>query len=117
MILGERIKLLRKTLNLSQSEFGKKLEITESAVCSYENNRRIPSEQVIMAICREFNVNRPWLMDDEKNDMFLPEPIGILDELIVQYNLNDTEMEILKNYLALSITEREEFIKTLKKIF
>ncbi len=49
--------------------------------------------------------------------MFLPEPIGILDELIVQYNLNDTEMEILKNYLALSITEREEFIKTLKKIF
>ncbi len=66
MILGERIKLLRKTLNLSQSEFGKKLGITESAVCSYENNRRIPSEQVIMAICREFNVNRPWLMDDEK---------------------------------------------------
>lgn len=117
MTLGERIKILRKKINLNQSEFGKKLGITESAVCSYENNRRIPSEQVIVSICREFNVDRDWLVDGEGNDMFLPEPTEIIDELITQYDLDDTEIEILKKYLALSKIERKEFMKIFKKIF
>lgn len=117
MTMGNRIKKVRIKLNLTQNEFAKKIGISQNTIANYECGRRIPSEQVIVSICREFNVDRDWLVDGEGNDMFLPEPTEIIDELITQYDLDDTEIEILKKYLALSKIERKEFMKIFKKIF
>lgn len=70
MTIGERIKFLRKEkLNLTQPEFGKKIEISSAAICKIENGDRNPSEQTIKLICREFNVNYIWLVHG-KGDMF-----------------------------------------------
>jgi transcriptional regulator with XRE-family HTH domain len=113
---NERIKTLRKKIKLTQSEFAKKIGVTESAICNYENGKRAISEQTLRSISREFNVNIVWL-ETGKGDIFLPEPEGVLDELATQYNLNETEIEILKNYLSLSEKEREGFVEILKKIF
>ena len=116
MSINERIKILRKKISLTQSEFAKRIGVTESAICNYENGKRAISEQTLRSICREFNANIVWL-ETGNGDMFLPKPEGVLDDLTVQYKLNKTEIEILKNYLALSPKEREGFIETLKKIF
>ena len=116
MNINERIKILRKKLKLTQSEFAERIGITESAVCNYETGKRAISDQTIKSICREFNVNVLWLEKDE-GEMFLPEPEGLLDELKTQYNLNDTEIKILQNYLELSEKDRATFIELMKKIF
>ena len=73
MSKNERIKILRKKIKLTQSEFAKKIGVTESAICNYENGKRAISEQTLRSISREFNVNIVWL-ETGKGDIFLPEP-------------------------------------------
>ena len=114
--IGERIKILRKKLKLNQTEFGKRIGLAANTIANYEIGRRTVSEQTISSICREFNVNHNWLVDG-KGEPFLPEPTGLIDELKVQYNLSDTEVEILTNYLKLSNSQRESFIKFVEQIF
>lgn len=61
MEIGRRIFDLRKHLGLNQADFGKRIGVTRSAVCNYENGSRSVGEQVVLAICREFNVSEAWL--------------------------------------------------------
>lgn len=60
-ILKNRIKELRKSLNLNQTEFGEKIGVKQGSVASYESGARMPLDAVINSICREFNVNEEWL--------------------------------------------------------
>ena len=66
MNLGERIKFLRKELNLNQTEFGKKINIKQGSIASYESGTRKPLDTVILSICREFNVREEWLRNGIK---------------------------------------------------
>ena len=69
--MNNRIKFLRKSLNLTQQEFADKLNIKRGAVSNYEIGRNQPIDAVISLICREFNVNENWLRSGE-GEMFLP---------------------------------------------
>lgn len=59
--MHERIRKLRKHLDLTQQEFADKLGIARGNVGAYEVNKNAPSDAVISLICREFNVNEEWL--------------------------------------------------------
>ena len=63
MTLGERIKSLRKSHNLSQVEFGKRIGVSGATISTSESGKTVPDEQTIRAICSEFSVNRDWLVD------------------------------------------------------
>lgn len=65
-----RLKKLRKELSLSQEAFGKRLGITGAGISKMESGDRSITEQMILAICREFNVNEDWLRNGT-GDMFL----------------------------------------------
>lgn len=114
--MNERIKILRKTLNISQRDFGKKIGISDTAVSKLESGERNPSEQTLKSICREYNVNYVWLTEG-LGEMFTGVPDTIIDELVVQYDLNDVETEILKNYLTLTKEQRQVVQEYLRKIF
>lgn len=59
--MKDRIKSVRNSLNISQSDFAKKLLVSRSAICKMESGENSPSDQTINLICREFNVNEEWL--------------------------------------------------------
>lgn len=59
--MKERIKALRKELNLTQTEFAERAGIKQSTVATYEIGRNEPSDTVITLIVREFGVNETWL--------------------------------------------------------
>lgn len=59
--MKDRIKALRKTLSLNQTDFGSKIGVKQSAVAAYESGSRTPLDSVIVSICREFGVNEHWL--------------------------------------------------------
>ena len=61
MTLGERIKEVRKTVGLTQVEFGEKIGIKGNTVTSYETNVRVPQEVTLKAICDKFGMNYEWL--------------------------------------------------------
>ena len=60
--LNERLKLLRNVLGITLEEFGKKVGVTRSAIGRIEKGERKVTEQMALAICREFHVNYYWLM-------------------------------------------------------
>ena len=59
--MQNRIKELRKSLGLNQTEFGAKLGIAPNTISGYEGGTRAPSDAVIKSICREYGVNETWL--------------------------------------------------------
>lgn len=58
---NQRIKKLRKALDLTQMEFAARIGSTQNAVTGYETGRRNPSSSVVNNICKEFHVNEEWL--------------------------------------------------------
>lgn len=69
MTIGERVKELRKQVNLTQQAFADRLNLKRNTVGSYEVNVVEPSDRTISDICREFNVNETWLRTGE-GEMF-----------------------------------------------
>lgn len=59
--MKERLKKLRKTLDLTQQEFADKIGSARNNIAGYETGRRNPSAAVISLICTKFNVNEEWL--------------------------------------------------------
>lgn len=67
--MNERIKKLRKTLDLTQQEFANKIGMKRNTVANYETNRNEPSNSVVSLICKTFNVSEVWLRTG-KGEMF-----------------------------------------------
>lgn len=67
--MNERIRKLRKTLDLTQREFGERLGVKGNTIANYELGRNEPIDAVISLICREFNVSAEWLRTGE-GEMF-----------------------------------------------
>lgn len=59
--MNYRIREIRKDNNLTQTEFGERIGVKGNTVTGYEKENRIPSDAIILSICREFNVNEEWL--------------------------------------------------------
>ena len=68
--MNERIKLLRKALELNQSDFGARIGVKQGTVAAYESGARVPLDSVVVSICREFGVSESWLRSGE-GEMFL----------------------------------------------
>lgn len=64
--MNSRLKKLRKTLKLTQTEFGERLGVKGNTITGYENGTRTPSDAIVKAICREFGVNELWLRYGEE---------------------------------------------------
>jgi len=86
--LNERIKKLRKALDLTQKEFADRIGSTQNVLANYEAGRRNPSSSVINNICKTFNVSEAWLRTGE-GEMFVQIP---KDEVLEQQL-----RELLKN--------------------
>lgn len=100
MTQGDRVKDVRKTLKLTLEEFGKKVGVTKQTVSRIENGINNLTDQMVKSICREFNVNYDWLMDG-KGEMFSDLPQTVLDELCLQYELDDLDRFIVELYVEL----------------
>ncbi len=114
--MNERIKLLRKTLGLSQRDFGEKLGVGDTAISKLEKGERNLTDQMTKSICREFNVNYAWLLEG-KGDMFSALPETLLDEVAEEYELDELDKLLVKKYMQLPREKREVIKDYLKSVF
>lgn len=63
--MNERLKQLRKSLGLSQAEFGKRIGISDAAVSKLESGINNPSESTLKLICSTYHVYYRWLTTGE----------------------------------------------------
>ena len=59
--MNERIKRIRKSLNMTQEEFSKKIELSRNFIAQVEIGTKTPSNRTISDICKIFDVNEEWL--------------------------------------------------------
>ena len=95
--MNERIKKLRRTLDLTQQEFADRLGIKRGGISNYEIGRNEPADSVVSLICREFNVNEEWLRNGT-GEMFLPTDRNA-DIARLTKQLLDEESDSFKNRL------------------
>ena len=62
LIIGERIKMLRESHNLSQAALAKRLGITRSSVNAWELGLNVPSTQYIIELSEIFKVSTDYLL-------------------------------------------------------
>ena len=68
--MNERILELRKSLNLSQTEFAEQIGLKQGSLSDLETGRAKINERIIILICSKFNVNMEWLKTGNGN-MFI----------------------------------------------
>lgn len=118
MEIGERLREIRQTHNLNQEEFGKRIGVTRSAICNYENGTRPISDQIILAVCREYGVSEMWLREGDTPAIVLPHSgQKILSDLIEEFRCTPLEGKILTNYFNLPLDERRTANHIAKKMF
>ena len=98
MTQGERVREIRKSLNLTLEKFGEKLGVQKSAISKIEKDNVKLSDQMAKSICREYNVNYDYLVYGE-GEMFPVLPKTVLDELCRQYELDDFDRSLIEMYI------------------
>ena len=68
--MNERLKILRKSLGLTQTEFGKRIGMTMQGIQKWEKGKSKPQQSTIKALISTFNVNPDWLLNGT-GEMFL----------------------------------------------
>lgn len=68
-MIGDRIKQLRLDAKMTQPELAQKLDVTRSAVATYENNSRQPSFQILIRLAHIFNVSTDYLLLGNDNNL------------------------------------------------
>lgn len=69
--MHERLKKLRKALDLTQQEFADRIRVKRNTVATYEMGRSEPSDAALSLICTTFNVSETWLREGT-GEMFVP---------------------------------------------
>ena len=96
MTHGDRVKAIRKELNMTLEQFGEKLGVTKTAISYVENNKRNLTEQMLLSICREFGVNEIWLRTGEGDVENMFTKLSDDD----RYSINLGKLSITENQLA-----------------
>lgn len=104
--MSERIKRIRKMLDLTQQEFADRIGIKRNTIANYESGRNEPVDSVISLICREYGVNEIWLRTGE-GEMFTPNPATELDALKERYGLSQAECSLIDVFINMNEKDRK----------
>lgn len=96
--MKERIKMLRKALDMTQQDFADHLGVKRNTVGQWECGINHVSNHYIVFICKEFNVNEEWLRNGS-GDMFLSGCMPISN------NKPSARLKLLRN--TLNLTQQE----------
>lgn len=64
--LGDKIRNLRTSKNMTQKELSDRLGVSKSIISSYESGARYPSFDVLIKLARVFHVSTDYLLGLEK---------------------------------------------------
>lgn len=115
MNINERIKHVRKSLDLNQGEFGKRIKLKQGAISKMEQDGSTVTDQNIRMICETFNVAERWLRTGE-GPMQRETRDALLSKLAEQYSLTPDGVAIIRAVLGLSPEQREAAVAIVRRI-
>lgn len=112
MEIFERLKYIRKTLNLTQKNFAKEIGLSQTSLGMIEVGDRKVQDRHIKTICSLFNVNENWFRTGN-GEMFIKVEDSIFKQLSEKYNLNEKDLSFIKHYLNMNPQNRQYLLNTI----
>jgi len=109
MGMGERLKLVRKALNLKQAEFGARIGLSQPSIGLYEKETRPITERVISQLVSEFHINEEYLRHGT-GDMFIDQKPKLVRQLAEELALSDREQRLLLTFLSFPPETRAQIL-------
>jgi transcriptional regulator with XRE-family HTH domain len=93
---GGKLKKLRTSRGISQSQLAERIRVTKSMISAYENSVRLPSYDVLIRICLFFKVSADYFFGFDKHKYLdvtgLPdEQVALLSMLIDEFKGNNSK--------------------------
>ncbi len=88
MSVGENIRSLRKSMNMTQDEFAHEIGISRSYLGDLENNRRNPSSETLKKISKKLGVSLLYLLQGK---------VTFADQLLLEKDKSSTPFQIFAN--------------------
>lgn len=117
MSVGKRIKELRThpSVNLTQTKFGDRIGLGQTAIGMYENEQRNVAEQTIILISKEFGVSEEWLRSGE-GDMFAQTDETIFDRFVAENGLDALDAAIIRAFVKLPTASRHAIVSAVREM-
>lgn len=113
--IGSRIQFLRKEMGLSQKAFADFLNIPQSSISVYENDKISPTVGVLINIARKCNISLDWLF--ELSICSNTATLGIVGELFYKLIENNEIKMDIEEEISVSINiYNREISQLLKKL-
>lgn len=112
IIIGERIKELRKKSKYTQTELADLLGVTKSTIAAYENDTRLPSYEVLIKMARVFKLPTDSLLLNRSGtildiDGLNRDQIEIVERLVMHFR----KYNLMESYIEKSIEDQKKYGK------
>jgi transcriptional regulator with XRE-family HTH domain len=109
MTLGQRIKLRRKQIGISQKGLSKAVGVSDSSISLWESDHTAPRGENLHELASALQCSPTWILfgDEDKN----PDAPRQLDDIL---QLTDDELEMLRLYRGLPESERTAQMSAMK---
>lgn len=97
--INQRIKEVRKAEGLTLEKFGQRIGITATSCSLLEKGKNNPSNQTIVAICREFGVSKQWLVEGI-GEMYVKRDMNQEIGMMVTAVMKDADESFRKRFIA-----------------
>lgn len=67
--VGERLRLVRRVLDMPQGEFGRRAGIEANTYNQIEAGKKLPSIETGIALCEQYRISLDWIFRGEPGDM------------------------------------------------
>ena len=119
-VLGEKIKTLRISQGLNQTDFAKRLFVTPGAVSQWETGRSVPDTERLMSIAKVFSVPLDYFSDDPEGTKYSEAELikqHLLIELGAQQPKTEEAQILAKGIDRLPKAQREQALNVVRAMF
>ncbi len=115
MLIGERVRSIRKQLGLNQTEFAARIGMTQGYITSIERGTRDVNSRLVKLICETYSVSENWLVTGD-GDMFQDNDHLLLANLTRKHKLSSAATALLAAFFKLTAQQRDATLVFLKRM-
>ena len=112
--LGEKLRKLRESLNLSQGQVAKALNIDRSTYTNYELDKTRPNLETLVKLAHIYNVPKAYLLPEDDGERVAVKDIARADSML--RTLSKEERGLIAIYRSLGSEERAQLVKELSRL-
>ena len=112
--LGEKLRDLRETYDLSQNQVAAALNIDRSTYTNYELDKTQPNLETLVRLARIFNVPKASLLPEDEDDTVTFR--DVIKPYSMMQTLNKEERGLLALYRSMTREQKDEIMDEIAKI-